>query len=223
MKSDAVVGILLGAPGSGKGTQAAILTDRLGIPAISTGDLLRTEIAHGTLLGKEVQHILADGGLVGDDLVNEMVSHRLLGDDCVNGFLLDGYPRSIQQAWYLDRLLNQMGYPEPAVLHIDVPLSKLSSRLLSRRLCPSCRRILSTLAGGPAAEGLCPYDGSRLITRADDQPEAVESRLAAYTNYERQIVAYYRNRDYRRIDGDGSADAVASRIVDILPAVLRAA
>ena len=215
--------VVLGAPGSGKGTQCGILSRRYGIPSVSTGDLLRLEIAGGTALGCEVKSVLAAGGMVSDDLVNELVASRIAQDDCRRGFLLDGYPRSRTQAEYLDDLLERMEYPHPTVLHLDVPIAKLKARMLARRQCPECKRILSVLSGSSVAKGFCPYDGTGLITRCDDRPDAVEARLTGYENYEREVAAYYRDRDYHRIDGDGSLDAVTARVSEALMAMVRAA
>jgi len=222
-EADVFVGILLGAPGSGKGTQGAVLAGRFGIPTVSTGDLLRSEIAANTPLADHVKDVLSSGALVGDDLVNELVVSRMSKSDCRHGFLLDGYPRSRAQAEYLDRLLKSLRYPVPTVLHLDVPLSKLKTRMLARRQCPACKRTLSTLSGGPAAAGLCPFDGTRLITRPDDRPEAVEARLSGYEIYEREVVAYYRSRDYHRIDGDGPLEAVTARVSAELNVLVSAA
>lgn len=224
MKSGEVfVGILLGAPGSGKGTQSATLSSLYGIPAISTGDLLRTEIAADSPLGRLAKSVIAAGELVGDAFVNDLVSKRIAGDDCRKGFLLDGYPRSRSQAEFLDRLLAGRGLPAPAVVHLDVPLDLLKKRMLARRQCPGCQRILSVLAGGPAALGLCPHDGTALVTRSDDRPEAVEARLSGYESYERQVVSYYKLRDYHRIDGSASMTDVTARVLEALTAMVPAA
>lgn len=224
MKSDAVfVGILLGAPGSGKGTQGATLSELYRIPTISTGDLLRAEIAANTPLGFEAKSVIASGALVGDDFVNMLVANRIEGEDCRQGFLLDGYPRSRAQAEFLDGLLDERGLPEPAVIHLDVPLDSLKTRMLARRQCSKCKRISSVMGGGLAAEANCPNDGTRLITRADDRPEAVEARLSGYETYEREVVAFYKSRDYHRIDGAASMQTVTARVLDAMSALVPAA
>jgi len=125
------VGILLGAPGSGKGTQGATLSELYRVPTISTGDLLRSEIASGSSLGRQVKSVIAAGQLVSDELVNELVVRRISQRDCVNGFLLDGYPRSRPQAEFLDRLAEARHLPEPTVIHLDVPLDMLKTRMLA--------------------------------------------------------------------------------------------
>src|SRR4029077_2734973 len=116
---------LFGPPGSGKGTQSRMITNWLGVPAISTGDMLRAEIQSGTDLGKAAQSIMANGGLVGDDLVNQMLAHRISKPDCQHGFLLDGYPRTVEQAEFLDQLMANRGLPKPVILHLDVPVDAL--------------------------------------------------------------------------------------------------
>jgi len=216
---DLFVGILLGAPGSGKGTQGATLSELYRIPTISTGDLLRVEIATGSELGKRVKAVITSGALVCDNLVNELVASRISKDDCRNGFLLDGYPRSRAQAEYLERLLIKRGLPDPTVVHLDVPLAMLKERMLARRQCPQCKRIFSLLAGGAAAEGFCEYDGTMLITRPDDSPESVEARLSGYENYEREVIAFYKSRDYRRVDGNAPMQEVTARVLEALAAM----
>ena len=217
MKSgDIFVGILLGAPGSGKGTQGATLSELYRIPTISTGDLLRVEIATGSALGQRVKAVISAGALVCDGLVNEMVASRILNEDCRNGFLLDGYPRSRAQAEYLESLLATRSLPEPTVVHLDVPLAMLKERMLARRQCPECKRILSVLSSGPAGQGICPFDGTALVIRRDDSATAVEARLSGYETYEREVVAFYRTRDYRRVDGDASMQEVTARVLEAL-------
>lgn len=219
---DIFVGILLGAPGSGKGTQGATLSELYRVPTISTGDLLRTEIASLSPLGRHVKSVIAGGHLVGDELVNDMVSNRISQPDCGAGFLLDGYPRSRPQANFLDNLLEQRGLPEPAVIHLDVPLEQLKTRMLARRQCPECKRTLSVLAGGAfqakIAEGLCPYDDSVLVTRPDDRVDAVEARLNGYEHYEREVVAHYQSRNYHRINGSASMQDVTAQVLEALTA-----
>lgn len=223
MKSDDVfVGILLGAPGSGKGTQGATLSELYQIPTISTGDLLRGEIAAGTPLGLRAKSVIAAGELVSDDFVNMLVANRIERDDCRNGFLLDGYPRSRAQADFLEGLLAEGHLPEPTVIHLDVPLDLLKQRMLARRQCPQCKRILSVLAGGPVAEGTCPSDGTRLIIRVDDRPEAVEARLSGYEEYEREVVAFYKSRDYHCIAGDAGMQEVTARVLEAMTALVPA-
>ena len=193
------------------------------IPTISTGDLLRAEISANTPLGRQAKAVIAAGDLVNDDFVNMLVSNRIEREDCQTGFLLDGYPRSRAQAEFLDELLAQRGLPEPSVIHLDVPLDLLKKRMLARRQCPNCKRILSTLNGGPAAKGICPHDSTRLIIREDDRPEAVEARLSGYENYEREVVAFYKSRDYHRVNGDAGMQEVTARVLEAMTAMAPAA
>ncbi len=221
MKSDEVfVGVLLGAPGSGKGTQGSTLAELYRLPTISTGDLLRGEIAACTPLGLKAKSVIAAGELVGDDFVNALVASRIEREDCRGGFLLDGYPRSRAQAEFLDTLLTERHLPEPSVIHLDVPLDLLRKRMLARRQCPSCKRILSVMAAGPASGGLCPFDGASLVIRTDDRVEAVDARLSGYENYEREVVAFYKTRDYHRINGQGSRQEVTARVLEALTALV---
>jgi len=168
-----VVLLLFGPPGSGKGTQSRLITNWLGIPAISTGDMLRAEIQAGTPLGNAARSIMASGGLVGDDLVNEMLAHRVSQPDCNAGFLLDGYPRTVEQAEFLDRLLGARGLPKPIILHLDVPMDALVGRMSSRRQCPTCMRVYNLLQQPPLQSGVCDDDETPLITRKDDQEDVV--------------------------------------------------
>ena len=172
--------LLFGPPGSGKGTQSRLITNWLRIPGISTGDMLRAEIQAGTDLGRTAQSIMAAGGLVGDDLVNKMLVNRVSQPDAQGGFLLDGYPRTLEQAEFLDRMLAERRLPKPVVLHLDVPLDALAGRLTSRRQCPTCGTIYNLLHQPPKKAGLCDNDGSPLITRKDDQEDVVLERLRNY-------------------------------------------
>ena len=169
--------LLFGPPGCGKGTQGAVMTRRLGVPSISTGEIFRAELKAGSPLGNAAKEIMASGGLVGDDIVNAMVSGRLRQPDCRHGFLLDGYPRTIAQAEFLDGLLKELGYPEPTVVYLEVPDSVLIARLTSRRQCPACGRIYNLLSQPPLREGVCDVDGAALIQRDDDKEEVIRARL----------------------------------------------
>jgi adenylate kinase len=214
--------LLFGPPGSGKGTQARLITNWLGIPAISTGDMLRAEIQAGTPLGTAAKSIMASGGLVGDDLVNEMLAHRLLQPDCNAGFLLDGYPRTVEQAEFLDRLLCSRGFPKPVILHLDVPMDALVGRMSSRRQCPTCKRIYNLLHQPPLVNGICDDDGSTLITRKDDQEDVVRERLRTYDAVTRPVLAHYQDRNYHQIRGDRSPSYIFEEITGILePLVAR--
>jgi adenylate kinase len=208
--------LLFGPPGSGKGTQSGRIANWLGIPAISTGDMLREEIKSGTPLGKAAQSIMANGGLVGDDLVNRMLAQRVSSPDSAHGFLLDGYPRTVEQAEFLDRLLAERRLRAPIVLHLDVPLDALVGRLTSRRQCPQCKRIYNLLQLPPKTPGVCDDDGTPLVTRKDDTEEVVSERIRTYDAVTRPVLAYYQDRKYYQIRGDRSPEYIFETITGIL-------
>jgi adenylate kinase len=211
-----VVLLLFGPPGSGKGTQSRLITNWLGIPAISTGDMLRAEIAAGTELGQAAKSIMASGGLVGDDLVNSMLANRVAQPDCLRGFLLDGYPRTVEQADYLDGLIQTRGFPKPIILHLDVPLDALMGRMTSRRTCPKCGRPYNLLQQPPKKRGVCDDDGCKLITRRDDTEEVVRERIRTYDAATRPLLAHYQDRNYFQIRGDRSPSYIFEEITGIL-------
>jgi adenylate kinase len=161
---------MFGPPGCGKGTQAAFVAKRFRIPTISTGDLLRAEMRADTSLGRQASLILQQGGLVGDDIVNGMVAARIAQPDCVPGFLLDGYPRTLTQARFLDNLLPDTGLPDPVVIHLDVPTNVLVRRTTMRRQCSECHRVYNLAHHPPTLAGVCDTDGAGLICRPDDCP-----------------------------------------------------
>jgi adenylate kinase len=211
-----VVLLLFGPPGSGKGTQSRLITNWLAIPAISTGDMLRAEIQGGTPLGNTARSIMASGGLVGDDLVNKMLAQRIAQPDCNSGFLLDGYPRTVQQAEYFDGLVAERGLPKPIILHLDVPMDALIGRMTSRRQCPKCGRIYNLLHQPPKKSGFCDDDGTPLDTRKDDQEDVVRERIRTYDELTRPVLAYYQDRNYHQIRGDRSPGYIFEEITGIL-------
>jgi adenylate kinase len=215
-----VVFLLFGPPGSGKGTQSRMITDWLGIPSISTGDMLRAEIQAESELGKAAQSIMANGGLVGDDLVNRMLAHRIAQPDCGHGFLLDGYPRTVEQAEFLDHLIANRGLPKPVILHLDVPVDALLGRMTSRRQCPQCGRIYNLLHQRPKVQGICDDDGTPLVTRKDDQEEVVQDRIRTYERITRPVLAHYQDRKYYQIRGDRSPGYIFEEITGILEPLL---
>lgn len=213
--------LLFGPPGSGKGTQSRLITNWLGIPPISTGDMLRSEIQAGTELGEAVRCIMTSGGLVGDDLVNQMLAHRVSQPDCLNGFLLDGYPRTVDQAEYLDRLIQERSLPKPIILHLDVPLDALMGRLTSRRQCPTCGTIYNLLHQPPKKAGFCDVEGCALVIRKDDQEDVVRERLRTYEAQTRPVLAHYQDRKhFYQIRGDRSPQYIFEVISGILEPLL---
>jgi len=208
--------LLFGPPGSGKGTQSRLITSWLEIPGISTGDMLRAEIEAGSELGRAAHSIMASGGLVGDELVNKMLEKRVSQPDASHGFLLDGYPRTVEQAEFLDRMLERRHLPKPVVLHLDVPMDALVGRLTSRRQCPKCGTIYNMLHQPPKTAGYCDNDNAPLITRKDDQEDVVTERLKTYNALSRPVLAHYQDADYHVIRGDRSPRYVFEAITSIL-------
>ena len=208
--------LLFGPPGCGKGTQSARITRWLSIPGISTGEMLREEVAAGSDLGREITSILAAGGLVNDDLVNRILTHRISMPDCQNGFLLDGYPRTVSQAKFLEALLESTGLAQPFVLHLDVPLGVLKRRISARRQCQKCGRIYNLFKEPPLKKNKCDLDGETLVRRRDDQPNVVSSRLESYKSWTHPVLEHYRNGNYHRIQGDLAPNEVYSQIEAVL-------
>lgn len=223
MRKPPTVIILLGPPGAGKGTQAARLSAALNIPAISTGEMLRQAAKSKSETGKLVQSIMASGQLVSDELINRVVADRLQQGDCQGGCILDGYPRTVPQARFLDTLLNRLGLPEPVVFNFDVALEKIVHRLSRRRQCPKCGAIFSLNRN---AESLrCEYDETLLLQRADDNPVAVRRRLEVYQATFADLVGFYRTRNYHQIDGARPPEVISQELLGLLvrPTPARAA
>lgn len=185
-----------------------MLSSWLGVPALSTGEMLRSEVAEGTELGRAVAELLANGQFVSDDMVNRIVVRKLQQPDYARGCLLDGYPRTVQQAEYLDAFLTNAGKPRALVVHLDVPNEVILARLTSRLQCPNCKHIfnLTTDALGWTTE--CTECGSLLERRADDREDVILSRLRTYHDVTGPILALYTGENYHRIDGTRSPDEV---------------
>jgi adenylate kinase len=188
----------------------------LNIPAISTGEMIRAEVRGGTELGKKAQAIMITGGLLDDNTVNDIVASRLAKPDCASGFMLDGYPRSVGQAEYLGALLPKLGYPQPTIVHIDVPSDLLVARTCQRRYCTACGQIYNLESHAPQHEGHCDGCGASLAQRADDCEDTVRNRLIAYEKSTAPLIGYYAQGDYHRIDGVGTPDAVFAAVVKAL-------
>ncbi len=221
--------VLLGAPGSGKGTQAQRLAERSGIPQISTGDLLRAAVARGTELGLKARAAMEEGRLVDDSLVLGMIRERLAEPDARAGFILDGFPRNLVQAAALDGLLAELGQPLDAVVQLEVDPAELVRRISGRRSCADCGRVFNVLTSPPptGAAALCPRTGAphRLTQRPDDNEATVTERLRVYEEKTRPLMAFYQSRGLLRIiDAQGGLDAVTRRLGQALapPAAVRA-
>jgi adenylate kinase len=206
--------MLLGPPGAGKGTQAAILARELGIPHLSTGDMLRTAVAHRTPLGLEADAHMRAGRLVPDALVLGILEDRLHQPDARAGFLLDGFPRTVAQAEALSRLTTL-----DAVVYFEIPPERLTERLSGRWTCPHCQTAYHQAFRPPRSPGRCDLDGTALVQRPDDRPEAVATRLRVYAEQTAPLLDYYRGRaSLRTIDADGSPDEVTARLRAVVPA-----
>jgi adenylate kinase len=214
--------ILLGPPGAGKGTQGKLIAAHFGIPQISTGDILREHVARGTSLGLEAKARMAAGDLVSDDLVNGMVGERLLYPDCRAGFILDGFPRTVAQAEWLDAFLEKTFFENssmcpPVVIQLVVDYTQLLLRLTGRRTCPTCGRLYNVHFQPPRTDELCDLDGSRLLSRDDDRPEVITERLHTYETQTRPLVDYYKlQKRLVTVDADRSVEEVTAQMFGVI-------
>lgn len=219
--------VLLGAPGSGKGTQSQRLVQRFGIPQISTGDLLRSAVARGTALGLKAKDAMAAGKLVDDSIVLGMIRERLAEADVARGFILDGFPRNIAQAEALDEMLRQVGKPLTAVVQMEVPYAELTRRIAGRRSCQSCGRVYNIYSMPAGAPMVCPNcaDHPSLFQRPDDNEATVVERLKVYESQTRPLLAYYTRQELlQSIDAQGDIDAITALLVHVLTSpVMKAA
>ena len=213
--------ILLGAPGAGKGTQAAFLCQKFGIPQISTGDMLRAAVKAGTPLGVAAKQVMDAGGLVSDDLIIALVKERLAQPDCANGFLFDGFPRTLPQA----DAMKAAGVKLDGVLEIDVPEEAIIERMSGRRTHQASGRSYHVRYNPPKVEGIDDITGEPLIQREDDKEETVRKRLQVYQSLTRPLVDYYSAwattgdtlaPRYRRISGTGTVDEITGRALAAL-------
>jgi adenylate kinase len=209
--------VFLGPPGVGKGTQAARLSKELGIPHLSTGDMLRAAVKAGTPLGREAQGHMDAGRLVPDDLVLRILTERLAAPDAKNGFLLDGYPRNLAQAESLRTIT-----PLDAVLSFVLPDSVLVERLSGRRVCPQCQTVYNVVSQPPKVAGKCDRDGTELVQRPDDRPEAISTRLKVYQEQTAPLLEHYRAAGLlSAVDASGAPDQVAARLRTVLASAPR--
>ncbi|HEX9255078.1 MAG TPA: adenylate kinase [Candidatus Angelobacter sp.] len=203
--------VLLGPPGAGKGTQAKLIAGHYGIPHISTGDILRSNVARGTELGRKAKAVMERGELVSDDLVNGMVADRIKHPDCDRGFVLDGFPRTVAQAEWLDReLAGKAGNTRPTVVvDVDVSYNQLLQRLTGRRTCPVDGKIYNIYLQPPKENGVCDVCGTQLFQRVDDTEEVISERLKSYERQTLPLEDFYRKQGrLRRINGEQPVEQV---------------
>lgn len=209
--------VMFGAPGAGKGTQAKRLSERLGVPHISTGDMLRENIEQGTELGRTAKAYMDRGELVPDSIINDMVRIRIGESDCERGFILDGYPRTIPQAEALDRMLDDVGIELDAVFDLEVPDEEIVRRLSGRRVCKRCGASYHVVFNPPEQPGVCNVCGGKLYQREDDTEEAVLNRIAVYKRKTKPLLEYYARQGLlRTVDGTGSIDEIFGRLLALL-------
>ncbi len=214
--------VLLGAPGSGKGTQAKLLVEKYKIPQMSTGDLLRAEVAAGSELGKKAKAAMDAGQLVSDDVVLGMIQARLAKSDAKNGFILDGFPRNIPQAQSLDAMLARLGQPLQLALLVDVDTDVLMKRLTGRRTCGSCGAIYNIHFSPPKTSNKCDKCGGALQHRSDDNEQTVGSRLKVYQQQTAPLVNYYKAQGkLRTVRGVGAVGAIFKNVTDIIESQIR--
>lgn len=207
--------IMLGPPGTGKGTQAAFISKKYNIPSISTGDIIRGAIAKGTPLGQQVAEIIKSGELVSDDIVIKMVEERIKEDDCKNGYILDGFPRTVAQA----EAAEKMGIDVDKVLDIYLPFDTIVERVSGRRVCPNCGASYNTLAQPPKDGVHCDKCGAEVIRRKDDEPEVVANRLKVYEEKTAPLTEFYKNKGLLvTISSEGSIEEVTQSIFKVLEA-----
>lgn len=209
--------VLLGAPGSGKGTQAKILTGDKNVPHVSTGDMLREAVAEGTRFGLKAKQIMDAGDLVSDEIMLGIIAERLSQPDAAEGFILDGFPRTKQQAYDLDELLDQLGVPLDTAILMDVDFEVLMRRLTGRRTCSKTGKLLNVYFSSQEELDACAEAGGELVQREDDNEEVIANRLDVYRENTQPVVEFYRKRDRLKIvDAEGAIDEVYKRLYDVV-------
>ena len=209
--------ILMGLPGAGKGTQASEIVKKFPIPHISTGDMFRKAIKDETDLGKEAKSYMDRGELVPDEVTVGIVKERISEDDAKKGFLLDGFPRTIDQAESLSQIMSEPDREIDAVINIEVPEEELMNRLTGRRICEKCGTTYHLVFNPPKVDGICDIDGGKLYQREDDNPETVSNRLSVNVKQSKPILEYYNNKGVlKNIDGSKDIDEVTNDVIDIL-------
>jgi len=214
--------VLLGAPGSGKGTQAKKLLEKYAVPQISTGDLLRAAVRDKTELGIKVRDVMEAGELVTDDIVLDVIEERLKEPDALHGFILDGFPRNIPQAEALDNMLNTIYQPLEKSILIDVDTDVLMQRLTGRRTCADCGQMYNIYTSAPILAEVCDNCGGKLIQRADDNKETIGHRLKIYNSQTEPLTSYYQQQSKNiTIDGSGEVDAIFDLLCDVLEPLVK--
>ena len=209
--------ILMGLPGAGKGTQASEIVKKFPIPHISTGDMFRKAIKDETDLGKEAKSYMDRGELVPDEVTVGIVKERISEDDAKKGFLLDGFPRTIDQAESLSQIMSELDREIDAVINIEVPEEELMNRLTGRRICEKCGTTYHLVFNPTKVDGICDIDGGKLYQREDDNPETVSNRLSVNVKQSKPILEYYNNKGVlKNIDGSKDIDEVTKDVIDIL-------
>ncbi len=211
--------IFLGSPGAGKGTQAARLAAERQLPRISTGDMLRQAISEGTPLGRLAAPIMEQGQLVPDELLIAMIRERVSSEDCANGYILDGFPRTLPQAFGLEDIAGSEAEDRFFVFDVEVPPEELMRRLSGRRWCPKCQSTYHVNSNPPTRPGLCDWCSTPLVQREDDKEAVVARRLQEYDERTKPLIDHYKNHArFHRVDGHRPADAVFAELVKVLGA-----
>jgi len=209
--------VLLGAPGSGKGTQAKLLVERYKVPQIATGDLLREAVAAGSMLGRQAKVAMDAGQLVSDEIVLAIIQERIMRPDASKGFILDGFPRNLQQAEALDQLLTGLGRPLNLALLVAVDVDALIQRLVGRRTCLSCGQMYNVFYAPPHLEGRCDACGGKLRHRGDDNEETIGSRLRVYETHTIPVIEYYKEQEkLRTVQGVGEISEIFKAVTKVV-------
>ena len=206
--------ILLGAPGAGKGTQGDLISEKYGIPKISTGDILREAVRKGTPLGLKAKKIMEEGKLVSDDIILGIIKDRVEKEDCKNGYILDGFPRTLEQARGFEKIID---CKDELVIYVKVGKEQIIERLSARRICPSCGAIYNLKVNPPKKEGVCDNCGAELIQREDDKPETINKRFDVYLKNTEPLINYYQEKGKLfEVTGDAEIAKIFSTICDII-------
>jgi len=213
--------LIMGPPGAGKGTQAARLVEKYKIPQISTGDMFRSAVSEGTELGKKAKKCMDAGELVPDEVTIGIVKERLAKDDCVKGFMLDGFPRTVEQAEALEKILSDLGVELTAAINISVPFEDLIERAVGRRICKKCGATYHIKFNPSKVEGVCDKCGGELYQRGDDTVETMKARLTTYDRNTRPLIEYYATKGkYMEINGRQEIDLVTKELEEKLAGVV---